>query len=519
MKKLLLLSVLFLLALSCVPAFADDLADARKTGELRFGSAPDYIPFVFYDRTGTLTGIDIALINEVGRRMGLTITTVDIAFDGLIDALNLGQVDVIGGAFSRTDARRQLIDFTRVYYYGDAEFIGLASLQKPETVDYSSFRDLKIGVQKGTSFDQWVKSNLVSGGYVSTRNVFIYPSAAAEMKALDRGDVDLVIMDHDLYDDVYKSSGKYRVFYNGFAREDYAFGLRKGSSLEAEISRHLTDMLHDGTAQEIANRFFSGNYQEADVSRSRSSQILTPLPAAQATQEPAQSAGAEGPRIDYMSLESDIKITDGHHVQPGEHFRKTWRVKNTGTTTWTPKYSLVFVFGDQMNGKAINIPAAVVPGESADLSADLIAPYTDGNYRGYWQMQAPDGRNFGETIWVKIRVKRTGQSETATPSESRSSGSDPDTQGQSSTPIDILAFDPDYYAGYKGDCVNVSWNVTSASTIEVTVDGESIYLGNDMRRTEKLCGGPLLQGGAHRFQLHAFTASADAYASFNYTTY
>ena len=410
MKKILLLSVLCLVFFTCAAVFADDLTDVMAAGELRFGCAREYLPFVFYDQTGTLTGIDIALIEEAGRRMGLSVRTIDIAFDGLIDSLNLGQTDVIGGAFSRTEARQQEIDFTRVYYHGDAQFIGLASLKMPETINYESFRDLKIGVQKGTSFDQWVKTNLISAGYVSARNVFIYPSAAAEMKALDRGDIDLTILDQDIYEDVYRSSGKYKVFYKGFAREDYAFGLRKGSTLTAELSKHLAEMIKDGTAQKIADRFFSMNYQEAEASIARPSQLLTPVPAVRSTSVPTQVPVMNLPTqvpslVDYMTFVSDVTITDGHQVKPGERFRKTWRIKNTGTTTWTPQYSIVFVSGDRMNGQNVSVPYYVSPGQTVDLSVDLTAPTQNGTWRGYWQMRTPYGQNFGETIWVKVRVK------------------------------------------------------------------------------------------------------------------
>ena len=96
---------------------------------------------------------------------------------------------------------------------------------------------------------------------------------------------------------------------------------------------------------------------------------------------------------------------DGTGMNQGAGFRKTWRVKNTGTCTWTSDYSFVFVSGDQMSGQNIYVPANVAPGQTVDLSVDLIAPNGEGTYRGYWQMRTPYGYNFGETIWVKVRVR------------------------------------------------------------------------------------------------------------------
>ena len=412
MKKLVIILLAFVMLSVIGTIQADDLEDVKKAGELVFGVSPDYIPFVFYDASGKLTGIDVALMEEIGRRMQVGVRTVDIAFDGNMDALKIGQVDVIGGALSRTEERQQQIDFTRIYYSGDAQFIGLSSLSVPQEVTYESFRDLKIGVQKGTSFDQWVKTNLVNGGYVDVRNVFVYANAASEMKALDRKTVDLVLIDQDIYEGLYRGTGKYRVFYDGFTKENYAFGLRKNSTLTTVISAHLTEMLKDGTAQSIANRFFQMDFSEAEATIARPSQlppvtspapvVLVPVP----TPIPTVSAKpAVPPNTDYMTFAADVTITDGHQVKPGERFRKIWRVKNTGTTTWTPYYSFVYVSGDRMEGKNINIPATVYPGQTVELSVDLVAPKNDGTYRGYWQMRTPYGYNFGETIWVKVRVR------------------------------------------------------------------------------------------------------------------
>ena len=104
MKKSCVMLILTVLLLTFAAVQADDLSDVKQTGELVFGVSPDYIPFVFYDQAGTLTGLDVALMEEVARRMQVELRTVDVAFDGITDALTIGQVDVIGGALSKTAA-------------------------------------------------------------------------------------------------------------------------------------------------------------------------------------------------------------------------------------------------------------------------------------------------------------------------------------------------------------------------------------------------------------------------------
>jgi len=497
--------MLIVLVLSFAAVRADDLSDVKQAGVLRLGIAPEYIPFVFYDDSGTLTGIDVALIDEVGRRLGVRVQPVDLAFSSLMDSLEIGQVDVIGGAFSKTDERAQRIDYSRVYYNGMAQFIGLASLPKPQSITYDSFRDMKIGVQRGTSFDQWIKSNLVAGGYVSTRNVYTYSNAADEMKALDRRDVDLVLMDQDLYEDLYRPTGKYMIFYDGFVKENYAFGLRKNSNLTSVINDLLTEMIKDGTAQSIADRFFRMNYQEADVTISRGSQVPTPVPSVPVVVMP--TVVPQTNCVNSMSFVSDVTITDGHQVTAGERFRKTWRVYNNGSCTWTPSYSFVFVSGDQMSGKNINVPTTVKPGQTVDLSVDLKAPNSDGTYRGYWQMRSPQGTNFGQSIWVKIRVKGTAPKPTPKPGE----------DGQRYVPITINSFYPDYYSGNQGNCTKVYWSTKGSSMVEITVDGSSMYRGTSQNGSQQICG-PITSVGTHTVQLYAFNVTTDAYSSFTYTT-
>ena len=513
MKKAIILLFIILALFSFAAVHADDLTDVQQSGVMRLGISPEYIPFVFYDQDGSLSGIDVALIEEIGRRMGVRIEIVNMAFDGLIDSLNIGQVDIIGGALSRTEERMQLIDFTRVYYKNDAEFIGRIDLQKPAAVDLSSFRDLKIGVQKGTSFDQWVKTNLVGAGFVSPRNVYTYSTASDEMKALDRKDVDLVLLDQDIYEELYKNTGKYQVFYEGFAEENYAFGLRKGSALTSVVNGHLTDLLKDGTAQTIANRFFSMNFGEAEMTIARPSQLPTPTSSVQEAL-PAVAAPTPTPAntcMNGMVYVADVSIPDGTGMNQGAGFRKTWRVKNTGSCTWDSNYSFIFVSGAQMGGRNINIPGIVGPNQTVDLSIDMTAPYADGIYQGYWQMRSPEGKNFGETIWVKIRVGNVQEQNRPAPTARP-------RDGEYYAPIHLEYFYPDYYSGERGECVRAYWNAKGASMVEVTVDGESMYRGDVVAPGSlKFCG-RVREKGHHYFEIHAWNVTVDTWGSFEYVT-
>lgn len=108
---------------------------------------------------------------------------------------------------------------------------------------------------------------------------------------------------------------------------------------------------------------------------------------------------------DVAQFVDDITIPDGTTLEPNETFTKTWRLKNVGTCSWTTSYSVVFSSGDSMDGPATQaLTSNVNPGQTVDISIDLTAPDTDGNYKGYWKLRNATGVHFTQ-FYVDIKVK------------------------------------------------------------------------------------------------------------------
>jgi uncharacterized repeat protein (TIGR01451 family) len=131
---------------------------------------------------------------------------------------------------------------------------------------------------------------------------------------------------------------------------------------------------------------------------------------------------------DKAAFVSDVTIPDGTVLAAGTSFTKTWRLQNVGSCTWTTSYKLVFAGGDYMgvSASAFNLATSVAPGGTIDLSVNLTAPITVGNFYGYWRLQNASGTNFGvgasgtSTFFVYIKVLSSvtpspGPSPTPTP--------------------------------------------------------------------------------------------------------
>lgn len=141
------------------------------------------------------------------------------------------------------------------------------------------------------------------------------------------------------------------------------------------------------------------------------------LPVATLPAQPAPTTAAAGstvavPGADRAEFVADVNIPDDTVFAPGQSFTKTWRISNTGQTTWTTGYGLLFIDGDLLGAEAtVPLPEEVAPGEQVDISVDMIAPETVGSYISYWKLKTPDGKIFGfgstgnEAIWVKISVQ------------------------------------------------------------------------------------------------------------------
>ena len=226
------------------------------------------------------------------------------------------------------------------------------------------------------------------------------------------------------------------------------------------------------------------------------SQALTPIPTRTWTVTPvnqtsATPTGAGGtlpgstsaaPTIppvvggtDKAEFVADITVPDGTVFGPGEAFAKTWRLKNTGTSTWTPAYSLVFFSGNQMGGAAASpLPGNIPPGETADISINLTAPNTAGNYLGFWMLRNPSQRNFGvgpssdQPFYIEINVQGSGTPGTPGPTTPPVSG------GSTVTNVSIAVDN----ASFEGACPHTfnfiaKFTLTKPATVSYRLEAET----------------------------------------------
>ncbi|MDJ0754334.1 MAG: NBR1-Ig-like domain-containing protein [Ardenticatenaceae bacterium] len=134
-------------------------------------------------------------------------------------------------------------------------------------------------------------------------------------------------------------------------------------------------------------------------------EIRTPPVVSSRPPTPAEPPPPPPTQTSNAMFVADVSIPDDTLITPGISFTKTWRLKNTGKSTWNDQYKLVFIGGDPMGDKmAVNVPSAR-PGQIVEVSIPMRAPLDkEGTVYGDWRMMAPEGHQFGDIFYVRITV-------------------------------------------------------------------------------------------------------------------
>jgi ABC-type amino acid transport substrate-binding protein/putative hemolysin len=433
------------------PIAEDDWARIRSAGVLQVASALDNPPFDMYNARFSPDGFDIALITEMARRLGLEVEVSDFAFEGLLDALNLKQADAVIAAMAITDTRLAQAAFTPAYYLGEDGILAAPDSPIASVTSVDDLTSRRVGVVRGTVYEAWLRQNLIQTGQMPTANLQTYTKPEDAVASLQRGLVDLVILDREVALN-YENQGLAKVVGKSDYVQNFGVAVRKGSSLLPQLNKALAEVQADGTVARLAAKYL--NISEGNL-------LPTPTPAPQPTAAPTP-AGTPTPApckngSDY-GQPLDLSIPDGTVVQPGGTFTKGWRLVNSGTCEWTAGYSLVYAYGDsRMGGLDTPISGPVAVGASVDAYVPMVAPAAPGIYTAYWQMEDVKGVPFGKRVSVKIQVPVPP---TAVPAPTK-------------TPQPGVSYWADSYQLKANQCTYVHWSVQGVKEIYFYQEGQS----------------------------------------------
>ncbi|MGE5603856.1 MAG: substrate-binding periplasmic protein [Nitrososphaerales archaeon] len=232
----------------------DDLARVEVTGALRVATALDNPPFSMYDDQKRPAGLDIALITELARRMGLQVEINDVSFDNLVSELQSKKADAAIAAISITPERARTVDFTNVYYVGQDAVVVAPSSSIFAIRSLADLTRFRIGVQRGSIYQTWLWENAVQAGKLPPGNLKLYETPEAGMDGLASGSIDAFVLDRQPARQ-FAEQGKAKLVGENLYPQVYGIAVRKRSTLLPELNRALAEVQADGTMAKLVQTY------------------------------------------------------------------------------------------------------------------------------------------------------------------------------------------------------------------------------------------------------------------------
>ena len=143
-------------------AKTEKLQQIKDAGVLKVGTSAEYSPYEFHkvvDGEDKIVGFDDFLVQEIAKDMGVKVEYEDMDFDGLLGALQADKVDIVLAGMTPDEKRKESVDFSDIYYTNSN--VCIVAKGKEDTIKKSEdLKDLKVGVQKGTTQADYVTNTL-----------------------------------------------------------------------------------------------------------------------------------------------------------------------------------------------------------------------------------------------------------------------------------------------------------------------------------------------------------------------
>ena len=229
------------------------------SAEIRFGIVNEaYPPYTTKDASGKSVGWEIDLMDAVCAELKETCTIVDVAWDGLIPALESKKIDVIWSSMSITDERKKRIDFTDKYYSSLASMVG----PKDGVVGVSpeEIKGKTIGIAVSTTQSAYFKKHFAD---VATEKS--YATVDESFQDLASGRIDYAFADTGPLKEFLKTDlGKACCEFKGTVPGDDAIlgagvggGIRKGDNeLREKFNAAIKAIRANGKYAEFNKKYF-----------------------------------------------------------------------------------------------------------------------------------------------------------------------------------------------------------------------------------------------------------------------
>jgi len=218
--------------------------------ELKVGANIGNVPWEFEDANGSDVGFEIDLVNEIGKRLGLTVSIVNIPFAGLFAAVQSGQIDAAVSSITISKKRLESVGFAQPYYDSDQ------SLAVVEGGGVKGLRDLTgktVGVDTGSTGDIWATRHQAEFKIAAIQR---YEGLSPAMLDLAAGRIDGYISDIPAVQYYIKDKPSYRVVERIPTGEQYSIMFARNAALADKADAVITQLKKEGYIAALHEKWF-----------------------------------------------------------------------------------------------------------------------------------------------------------------------------------------------------------------------------------------------------------------------
>lgn len=218
---------------------------------LKVATNATYVPFEFKSEDGKdYTGYEIDVVRAVAKEMGRDVEFKNIAFDGLIPALQSHDVDMTASGMTATKERAEKILFAAPFYQTKLSVV--TKIDSPVQSVNDMTNGQEIAVQVGTTAAAYAKDkgmNIKNFDH-SSDVIMELTTGGAAAGILDKPAADYFIAT--------KGQGKFKVIDVPDSKVQYfAFGFNKDNkALQQEVNAAIAKLKENGTLNKIHEKWF-----------------------------------------------------------------------------------------------------------------------------------------------------------------------------------------------------------------------------------------------------------------------
>jgi len=225
-----------------------------EDGTLNIGSDIAYAPIEFYkEGTETPDGLDVDMANAMAAVLGVDAEFINTGFDGIIEALNTEDYDVIFSAMTINPEREQEIDFVPYVSVGTGIVV---PVDNPNgIVGVEDLCGLTVAVQLGTIQETFLQEqNQTCEDKMEIVTFDTNPLAVEDVRT---GGSDANLSDFPVaYVDAEESNGELEALDVQIDPAPYGIGVRKTSSeLKSVLEQALDAIIESGEYDEIIEKW------------------------------------------------------------------------------------------------------------------------------------------------------------------------------------------------------------------------------------------------------------------------